>query len=328
MGWKGALRSINAARNRAERESVTRHRQLQRLQATFDKLEAHQQALQEMACFVSLLARLTSIHRECGERVDWRKLKNAPSPAQPQHSRQGEQAAQHALSSYQPSWLDRLIGRVERKQRDLTEAVERAKREDTALHEQVLANFRVATTEWQETVQLAERILSLDPEAFGEAVAEMSPLQELEELGSNLQFQFHPQGVIEATLRVQADSVIPKESKSVLKSGKLSVKKMPTGEYWELYQDYVAGAVLRVARELDALLPAGMLVVTAVADLLNTSTGYVEEQPILSVQVPPASLARLNFATLDASDGLRNFVHRMDFRRSKGLGAIEPLTLT
>ncbi len=328
MGWRGALRSINAARNRAEREAATRHLQLQRIQANFDKLEAHGQALHETACHLNLLVRLTSIHRECGERVDWTKLQSPPCPRQPQNTRQAERAAQQALSGYQPSWFDRLLGLVERKERALAEAVEAGKRSDAAQYEQALAAFGSAMADWQETKDLADRILALDPDAFREAVAGMSPLQELEELGSNVQFQFHPQGVVEVTLRVKGDSVIPKESKSVLKSGKLSVKAMPKGDYWELYQDYVAGAVLRVAREIDALLPANMIVVTALADLLNTATGHIEEQPILSVQIPPPVLAQLNFATVDASDAMQNFKHRMDFRRSKGLGAVEILRVS
>jgi hypothetical protein len=126
-------------------------------------------------------------------------------------------------------------------------------------------------------------------------------------------------------LHVNSDEVIPSEVKGLLKSGKLSVKKMPKTRFYELYQDYVCGCVLRVARELFALLPIEMVIVNAVGNLLNTQTGYMEEQPILSVAIPRKTLEGLNFEMLDPSDSMSNFIHRMTFRKTKGFSAVETL---
>jgi hypothetical protein len=85
--------------------------------------------------------------------------------------------------------------------------------------------------------------------------------------------------------------------------------------------------VLRVARETFALLPVEIVIVTAMGEVLNSATGHVEELPILSAAIPRATLQRLNFAMLDASDSLRNFVHRMDFKKTRGfvpVNRIEP----
>ena len=71
---------------------------------------------------------------------------------------------------------------------------------------------------------------------------------------------------------VKSEEIVPRETKSLLKSGKLSVKQMPKARFYEIYQDYVCGCVLRAGRELFALLPIRMVIVTAMANMLNTQT--------------------------------------------------------
>ena len=131
---------------------------------------------------------------------------------------------------------------------------------------------------------------------------------------------------IEVTLCVNDEEVIPKESKTLLKSGKLSVKPMAKTKFYELYQDYVCGCVLRLARELFALLPYEMAIVTAESEILNTQTGHLEMQPILSVAIPRRTLEVLNFETLDPSDSMNNFVHRMNFMKTKGFRAVDAVS--
>ena len=82
---------------------------------------------------------------------------------------------------------------------------------------------------------------------------------------------------------------------------------MPKTKFYELYQDHVCSCVLRVGRELVALLPVEMVLVTAMGRLLNKKTGHIEEQPILSVLMPRKTLDSLNFDLIDPSDSMDNF---------------------
>ena len=100
---------------------------------------------------------------------------------------------------------------------------------------------------------------------------------------------------------------------------------MPKGHFFELYQDYICSCVLRVARESFALLPLKIAIVTAVGKILNTSTGYQEDQPILSVAIPRDTLATLNMDLVDPSDSLQNFVHRMNFKKTQGFGIVKKI---
>ena len=101
---------------------------------------------------------------------------------------------------------------------------------------------------------------------------------------------------------------------------------MPKTKFYEIYQDYVCGCVLRIARELFALLPIEMTVITANGKAVNTKTGYLEDQPILSVAIPRETLSGLNFNLLDPSDSMANFVHMMKFMKTKGFQQVETLS--
>ena len=156
-----------------------------------------------------------------------------------------------------------------------------------------------------------------------EVIDAIGPFREITDLGSRLAFNFDSSKEIEVSLDVNGKEVIPGEIKTVLKTGKLSVKKMPVTRFNELYQDYICGCALRIARELFALLPFEKVFVHAVGDILNTKTGYKESQPILSVLFTRETMETLNFENLDPSDCMENFVHNMEFKVRNGFEIVE-----
>jgi hypothetical protein len=74
-----------------------------------------------------------------------------------------------------------------------------------------------------------------------------------------------------------------------------------------------------------ALLPVETLIVTASADWLDSATGQTVEKPVLSVVMPRAGVARLDFDRLDPSDAVESFTHRGDFRASRKTEAFQPI---
>ncbi|MGL5262120.1 MAG: hypothetical protein ACRC9P_07035, partial [Bacteroides sp.] len=63
--------------------------------------------------------------------------------------------------------------------------------------------------------------------------------------------------------------------------------KLPKTQFNELYQDHVYSAILRVARETFSYFPIKFVRVNAMSMLLNSSTGHLEEQAIVSVIIHP-----------------------------------------
>lgn len=97
------------------------------------------------------------------------------------------------------------------------------------------------------------------------------------------------------------------------------------GRFNELHQDYVCSCALRVGRELLAILPDELVIVTALDNVLNGSTGHMQEQPILSVAFSRSTVDGLNLESIDPSDAMKNFVHNMSFKKAAGFSAVTAL---
>lgn len=191
-----------------------------------------------------------------------------------------------------------------------------------------LAAYEQERAEWEKMRSLAKRVLAGEEKAYGEALRELSAFGELSTLGSSIAFRVHHPKLIECELKVNGRDAIPAEVKSLTTAEKFSVKAMPKARFHEVYQDYVCGCVLRVARESLALLPVDSVIVTALVSTVQASTGTNVDTPVLSVAFPRQSLDRLDFAQLDPSDSMENFTHRGDVMASRKSGefvAIVPL---
>jgi hypothetical protein len=69
------------------------------------------------------------------------------------------------------------------------------------------------------------------------------------------------------------------------------------------------------------------VLVKSLGEILNTQTGHLEQKPILSVAIPRDSIDRIQWESVDPADAMANFVHRMRFKKSKGLFAVQPVRL-
>lgn len=79
MGWKGTLRSMQAASRKADRNSQRRQRELQSRQKEYAKMEALEQAAYEVEVYENQIDVLLSVHKECGEEIDWRSFSRGQS---------------------------------------------------------------------------------------------------------------------------------------------------------------------------------------------------------------------------------------------------------
>lgn len=325
MGYKGTLRSIGSAVRTMERESKRRQRELERQQREMERMEELERAAYEVEVYENYIDVLSSIHKECGDAWDWQEMKSSNPPAEPQHLKAHEQEAQKALDNYSPSFFDKTFKRIEKKKNKLLKNLEEAKELDKRKYQKALEEFKKNYEEWKTLNDMAKKVCEGAVETYPEIIKYVNPFEEISEYGSQIEFQFLNKDFIVADIKVREKDIVPTEVKSLLRSGKLSVKPMPQSKFQELYQDYVCGTVVRIARELFALIPIQMTIINASANLLNTKTGHMEDMTILSVAIPRKTLESLNFEAIDPSDSMENFVHKMDFKRGKGFNPIERL---
>jgi len=325
MGWKSLAKSIAADQRRSERETKTRQRNLEKQRKDLDKMQELQRAQYEVEVYENRIELLLSVHKECSDIWDWKAIKSSNPPSKPTKYGKNEQLAQAKLNKYKPGVLDKLFKKQESKRNGLKNAIVESRQLDEREYQNAIQKYESQYSEWKTSVKLAERILTGDTKAYMDAIKEIHPFSEISSLGSFVEFKAENKSLFELTLYVNSDKVIPKEVKTLLKSGKLSVKKMSQTKFNELYQDYVCSCVLRVARESFALLPVNMVIITAVANLLNTQTGHKENQPILSIAIPKDTLSKLNYETIDPSDSINNFVHKMNYKKTSGFNSVQKL---
>lgn len=325
MGWKGTMRSLQASARRSERNAHRRQRDLERKSKEYARMEALEQAAYEVDVYENHIDVLLSMHKECGDGIKWRQLLSKPEPKTPRQSDSLEQAATRAVEAYRPNFWSRMFKLEARQRAALLAKVEGARTQDLSRFQAELKEWQVAHAEWLQEQDLAKRIFDGDRQAKLDAVEAFEPFAEIDHLGSAIQMVVHESGIVESRLSIHGSDVIPKEIKSLLKSGKLSTKPMPVGRFNELHQDYVCSCALRVGRELLAVLPDDIVVVTAIDNVLNGATGHREELPILSVAFSRSTVGSLNLEAIDPSDAMKNFVHNMSFKKTAGFLPVDAL---
>lgn len=149
----------------------------------------------------------------------------------------------------------------------------------------------------------AERVLEGDIDTYFEVINDVNPLDDLITYGSNFECGTDDPRMLAIHFRVNSKEVLGE------------ARKLPKTQYNDLLQDYVCGCSIRIARDMFALLPIRHIVVDAWDSGAN----------ILSVDFKRKVFENLDFASLDASDTVESFEHRMNFTLDGGFKKIEPI---
>jgi len=356
MSWQRFFREVDrglaAMQRRARRSAVERHLELSRQAREREMARAEQErmarardqrskkeeqeaakaaerqrAADEVELFANYLQVLTSIHRDLVLDTDWTAVASAPPPSPPVSSAEHEDAAIAALEGYSPGFWARLSGAAGRERRALERAVAVARAQDASAHQAAVALHRAQLADHAARVELSYRVLRQDPEGYRVAMESLAGLDDLVELGVDVGAAEVEPDAVALTCAVRDDEIVPPEDVKLSAAGKLTTKKWADSKYWGLYQDFVCGCALRLAREAMGLLPVSRVVVNVSTRMLNTSTGHIEPSTILGVHFTRPALAAINFAAVDASDSLANFNWRMKFKKTAGFEPVDPVTL-
>ncbi|NOV03220.1 DUF4236 domain-containing protein [Paenibacillus planticolens] len=313
----GLSYSVGGGSRRSYRShAYKRKNDLVRLQKEMKKSEELQQAKHEVELFENQIEMIKSIHKECDDSINWEEIRQSTPPFNQGEKGPKEKAKILELENFKPNFFQKLIKSDEKKRTQLQEKIVQAAKEDQDDY-----------TSWKELVALASKITSGDTDEFLNVIEEMSPLDDLSDFGSGFEFIIHNPSILEVEFDVQSENVIPKESKSLTQTGKLSVKQMTKTSYFDIYQDYVCSCVLRISRDMFAILPFDHIYIHAMDTQLNTTTGHTDQVTILSVKIERTSLNRLNFETIDCSDSMQNFKHNMKFLKTAGFKPVEKIQM-
>jgi hypothetical protein len=296
--------------------SYQRQAELNRLQKEREKLQELQRNQLEVELYENRLNMIKSIHKECDDFVDWLDIKNTEPPFLKGHPGPLEQQALQELQNYRPGFMAKVFNQEEKRVEELRNKVLEARKKDEEEYQ-----------EWTVLTEIATKILNGDLETYFEVIKDFAPLDDLSGFGSGFEFFLEEPHTMEVEFDVQTQNVVPSEMKTLTSTGKVSVKNMPISKYYDIQQDYVCSCVLRIARDMLALLPLDTIIIHALDSQLNTSTGYHEKIVVLSVKIDRYTLNQLNFDTIDCSDSMVNFEHKMNFRKTKGFAPVEKIQI-
>lgn len=312
-----AIKSAKKAQQNRAKEAARQY-QLQLRQQEFANVA---QAVEDYNEYINVLK---SVHKVTIEKINWTDIKNESMPIKPINENQRENEARRKSENFKPSFLDKILGITQRKVKKLDDEIILAIEVDKKEYEQALKEYQSNKNDWEILQEIASGILKKDPLAYNAGIQHFTPLIEISELGSRIAMRFD-QSFATIDLHANNDSIIPKYILSQTSSGKLSKKNLPISKFNELYQDYICSCVLRIAREILCYLPVKFVIVNTLGELVNTTTGRIEEQTILSIAAHPETIAKLDFETIDPSDSMKNFKHNMKFTKTAGFKPVEKL---
>lgn len=318
-------RELLAQQRHAEKMHLALSRQTQRLKAEIERERERMVAQLEAETYQNRIQVLSSVHRDATPTIDWINAANQPEPQLQAVPDTAVKQAREALATYAPSLIERLLRREAKRRAALLDAVTSAEADVRRLRERAQAEYAEARSAWRDQLALAKLVLSGDLTAYQRVLEDSDCFEELAELGCAVNVQWQSKQVARAALAAQEADVVPAEERSVTTRGKLSTKKLAPARVAEIYQDFLCGAALRVARELFAVLPLQAVCVDVYTSLLNSATGHFEPTPVLSVYCPRERFATLNFVRADASDVVTSLRNSMRFQRSKGMERVELL---
>lgn len=253
---------------------------------------------------------LTSVHLEVTDPIDWHIAANEDL-AVFENDGPNATAVKNELSSYSPTFIDRLFKREHAKRTKIENKLIAATIADNKLYlsKQQFKDFGI-------------KIINNDNLVWIDVLKTINPFDDIENFGSNIIFKVVDNKLI-VNLIVSGENVVPKEVLSLTAANKLSKKAMTKTKYLALYQDYISSCVLRIAREVFAILHINQV-------LINVYDFSQADSPpkrgcVLSARVHRQNLTRLNFETIDCSDTIETFEHNMNYLKTKGFRLVGEL---
>ncbi|WP_262176594.1 DUF4236 domain-containing protein [Saccharococcus sp. Marseille-Q5394] len=261
----------------------------------------------EVEAYNSYVNMLISIHLESEDPVDWDGIVKEDLEAFGGSGPNAERIRQE-LAVFKPSWISRLLKRGEAQKRTLEK-----KLADAVKQNQLLLTKKQAKRE------LAAEVLDGNEEAWLRALHTYHPFEDIEQLGGK---KFN-NGELTAYYQTGNQETVPTEVLSLTAKGNLSRRKMGKTNYFTLYQDYVCSCIIRIAREVFAILPAEKVLIHAYdysqADELPT------KGCIVSTRISREELDGMLFDVIDCSEMIKTFEHHMNHLKTKGFRLVEEL---
>lgn len=303
------MRSYGAAMHRLEKANQRKQKDQERQQKQQNKLTEILHANHTAQEHEAHVSKIVSLHKIVSESMNWEEITRQPLPVKPEYSDANERKAQDNINLFRPGFIDRIFG-YQKKTNKLKEALNIAKVRDNYTYKELMDTHQKDMEIWEKLQHISAGIQGNDVAAHKDAFEFLNPLQEAEHIGKSVQVTFNS-GYSVVELEVHPPAIVPAEIISQTSTGKLSKRNMPETKSRKMYQSHICSAVFRCGREVLALLPVQFIVVNAHCELLDTGTGKIADQTILSVALFRDQMDSINFDLIDPVDSMKTFQPHM-----------------
>lgn len=323
MGY-GLYGLVSSVVNQGLRESERAQRQKRKLEEKQYQMSLAEGEVQE---FEQLLENLTSFHKDCSPKFNWQEKVSTPPPQKPQRENVHENAAKTNRYKYRPSFFDKLFKRIETRIQKFDKAIELGVERDGADHRAAIKQYEIDHAEWQNLKELARKVLEGSPEAYTEALSSSRLCEQIEEIGKFSFTKIHSPNVVEVTIDDKGDNFVPAEYKHLTPTGKLSIRNMPKGKFYELYQKFVCSAAIRVAREVQALLPVNTVIINVESEFIDKAMGSKSKLFLLSAGIPENKIKEANLNMIDPAVFVKSLSHNIKLKKTQGFEPVEKVAV-
>lgn len=318
MGWKGAIRSGNAAFKRSMRESERRQREAYRRRIANTKIALQNKAEELVKEHETYLTFITSFHKEISEQIDWNAILTKPKPQKPEVTHHLELKAKEKFENFKPNFFNRLLKNSDNVKARLNSKIAQSREEDRNIYQKNIVQYERDTKDWEESHKEAKLVQDNDFETIQKLLADINPFSDLAEvkIDSVLIYCSNKEWKIESTLN--DTNIIRGFEVKLLRSGELTTKPMIKSKVTALIEDVVSSINIRMAREIFTLFPASNLIVNTKMVSRSTTNGRLEPQLVLSCLYNREKVRDIDFNYIDPSDYIKsNVKYNSGFEKTK-----------
>lgn len=199
----------------------------------------------------------------------------------------------------------------------------------TSIHrsqDEVVDWNRINSEQSGKLANFAKEVLNGDDETYLKVIEIAQPFNDLVDLASDFEVGVVDDEFMGVNFNLLSIDEIPDTTTTILKSGKMSEKKISNGAKNEIYRDYASSISIRVARDVFALVPVSKVGVNASVKRISPMTGNEEEITVISVVFDREKMNTINFNNVQPFEALKNFENNVNFKKTTGFNEVLPLS--
>lgn len=316
------ISSMKQSVRRAAREAKKGRVRQEKLEQVRSMVESAKAEIKKEEDYVNNLISLHKIHRDV---MNWEQIQNSSAPVLPERSDINERFTRNEREQYVPGFFDKFFRRVDLIIKSKDNAIEQGRQKDEEKYRKRIDRYKKKYSIWREQVDLATGILAENLETYKKVLQVYDLGERTKEAGRLLSVKIPHSDIIVVELNDIAEEVLPEKQAVASKTGRLRYKSFTKAAYYDLYQKYVCSSAIRIAREIQSLLPVETVVVNLWGKVIDKVTLCKKRCLILTAAITRKEINLTKVEEINPVEIVSKMTHNMKFKKNKGFEKVDKL---